>query len=127
MPSPGVRVGGRFAAGEVGSAAFASGSRRFGTVGPSGDTVLRASNGTGGGGVAFAARGTWGDDDVGDGGAGDPVAAGRAGGGVGVRTDARGRSAWSTMLKNGVSSSMSPSASHGPPARDRRSTRLALR
>src|SRR3954469_22795694 len=97
MPSPGVRVGGRFAAAGIDSAAFASGSRRFGTVGPSGETVLRASNGTGGGGGGIDARGTWGDDDVGDGAA--DAGAGRAGDGVGVRADARGRSAWSTMLK----------------------------
>src|SRR3954469_17072228 len=98
MPSPGVRVGGRFAAAGIDSAVFASGSRRFGTVGPSGDTGLRASNGTGGGGVGIDARGTCGDDDVGDGAAVD-ADAGRAGDGVGVRIEARGRSAWSTMLK----------------------------
>src|SRR5437763_1622730 len=71
------------------------------------------------------------DDDVGDDaaacGAAADADAGRAGGGVGVRIDARGPSAWSTMVKNGVSSSISPSASQGPPARDNRSTRLAFR
>ena len=76
------------------------GLKQVDPVGPSGETVLRASNGTGGGGVAIDGRGTWGDDDVADDGAGDGAGgdaddadARRAGGGVGVRTDARGRSA----------------------------------
>ena len=98
MPSPGVRVGERLAAGEAGSATLASGNRRFGTVGPSGETVLRASNGTGGGGVAIGVRGTCGDEDVGgedagDEGAGAAAPTGRAGGAVGVEAGARGRSA----------------------------------
>jgi hypothetical protein len=40
---------------------------------------------------------------------------------------ARARSASSTTLKNGVNSTTSSSASHGPPAREMRSVRLTLR
>jgi len=82
-PNPGVRIGVRLPpeaeAGAGCSGGVASGRRRFGTVGPSGETGFRASGGTGGGGVGVGAPARRD--------AADEVTGG------GVRVEARGRSA----------------------------------
>lgn len=127
-PIPGVRRAGRVG---VIASFWGMGRGRLGTVGPSDETDCRASNGIGGGVLEDPAAAP----EVACG--AEPILPRRAGAGVAVLASEptgvagvagpRARSASSTTWKNDASSSMSPSASQGPPARDSRSERVALR